>query len=237
MSATNEIFELFTAIAMGVLSALFLSAFVILVFVCKRTKFFNLHLYLKGKKLVKRPISDLMMIEPDDVIFYKNNDKHFEKSEMEIDTVCFNENFDYIFRDQQWLDDVSGLIPHCLAILKCCRSLTERLTALAMGIINTSGFGLKEIVTCAKKISLRVDEMVQSMYPPLNPQLLEARATALMLAVTHLALIAQYECRSKKIAMDWIERSMKEIEGHIEVIKEASNNKSMTNGYSSSVIA
>jgi hypothetical protein len=34
---------------------------------------------------------------------------------------------------------------------------------------------LTEIVSVAKRINPRVDEVVQSMYPPLDPRLLEAR--------------------------------------------------------------
>lgn len=58
--------------------------------------------------------------------------------------------------------------------------------------------------------------MVRSMYPPLDPRLLEARAAALTLAVTHLALIARYECGHRdKTGLVWIDRSLEEMDNHM----------------------
>lgn len=57
--------------------------------------------------------------------------------------------------------------------------------------------------------------MVRSMYPPLDPRLLEARAAALSLAVTHLALIARYECGYRGKSLTWIDKSLAEMEGHM----------------------
>lgn len=59
--------------------------------------------------------------------------------------------------------------------------------------------------------------MVRSMYPPLDPRLLEARAAALTLAVTQLALIARYEYGQRGKFMDWIDKSLSEMDGHMMV--------------------
>lgn len=59
--------------------------------------------------------------------------------------------------------------------------------------------------------------MVRSMYPPLDPRLLEARAAALSLAVTHLALIARYECGHRGKSLTWIDKSLAEMDGHMMV--------------------
>lgn len=59
--------------------------------------------------------------------------------------------------------------------------------------------------------------MVSSMYPPLDPRLLEARAAALTLAVVHLALIAKYECQSKSKSIGWIDKALLELEVHMKV--------------------
>lgn len=67
-----------------------------------------------------------------------------EKADLELGEVQLNPNLEQILADAQWIDDATGLIPHCLAILKTCRFLTERLTALAMG--TTQGTGLSQIV-------------------------------------------------------------------------------------------
>ena len=71
----------------------------------------------------------------------------------------------------------SGLVPHCIAILKTCHILTERLVGMTMGnsqMIRTQEL-LTDIIAVAKRINPRVDEVVNSMYPPLDPRLLEAR--------------------------------------------------------------
>nr|CAH7712207.1 unnamed protein product [Callosobruchus chinensis] len=142
---------------------------------------------------------------------------------MELGAVTVN--FEEILTDEQWIDDATGLIPHCLAILKTCRYLTERLTALAMNSTPLSGnfTQIVEVKLSAKRISSKVDDMVRSMYPPLDPRLLEARAAALTLAVTHLALIAKYECGQKdKSGLVWIDSSLEEMDGHLLFLREAS---------------
>lgn len=62
--------------------------------------------------------------------------------------------------------------------------------------------------------------MVRSMYPPLDPRLLEARAAALSLAVSHLALIAKYECGQRDKSFTWIDKSLAEMDGHMVVCKQ-----------------
>lgn len=63
--------------------------------------------------------------------------------------------------------------------------------------------------------------MVRSMYPPLDPRLLEARAVALILAVSHLALIAKYECDNKQKSLEWIDKSLTIMEAHVLVLRDA----------------
>ncbi|KAL1490401.1 hypothetical protein ABEB36_013106 [Hypothenemus hampei] len=199
-----EYAEMVAAIAFGVLSAIFVSAFVILIVICRRQRVFYKGNYLDFHQ-ESRP--EKQLIEP-------------ERPELELGEV--NLNFDNILTDEQWVDDATGLIPHCLAILKTCRYLTERLTTLAMNSSPISGnFG--QIVESAKRISSRVDDMVRSMYPPLDPRLLEARAAALTLAVTHLALIGKYECGQKdKINLQWIDKLLQDMDEHVMFLREAS---------------
>lgn len=66
--------------------------------------------------------------------------------------------------------------------------------------------------------------MVRSMYPPLDARLLEARAAALTLAVTHLALLAKYECGQKqRSCLAWIDKSLGEMDGHMVVSRTFNN--------------
>lgn len=193
-----EYAEMVAAIAFGVLSAIFISAFVILILICRRQKLFNKFNYLDKQNEMMRP--EKKLIEP-------------ERPELELGEM--NTNLEGILSDEQWVDDATGLIPHCLSILKTCRYLTERLTALAMRSTPMSG-NFTQIVDSARRISSRVDDMVRSMYPPLDPRLLEARAAALTLAVTHLALIAKYECGQKdRSSLMWIDSSLAEMDSHL----------------------
>lgn len=73
------------------------------------------------------------------------------------------------------------------------------------------------VLQSARRISSRVDDMVRSMYPPLDPRLLEARAAALTLAVSHLALIARYECEKQDAPLLWIDKALAEMDGHLSV--------------------
>ena len=55
--------------------------------------------------------------------------------------------FENVIRNNAWLDEIAGLVPHCLAILKTCRFLTERMTTLTISVISVNnGLVLKKIV-------------------------------------------------------------------------------------------
>ncbi|CAG9858297.1 unnamed protein product [Phyllotreta striolata] len=208
MKLKPEYAEMIAAIGFGVLSAIFVSAFVILIVICRRQK-----LYYKSNLIDESTRPEKHLIGPD-------------VSEWELGEVSVN--FPNILTDEQWIDDATGLIPHCLAILKTCRYLTERLTTLAMSSTPVSG-DFKQIVECAKRISSRVDDMVRSMYPPLDPRLLEARAAALTLAVTHLALLVKYECGYKERGILWINKSLDDMDKHMGFLMEASMHQETIN--------
>ncbi|KAK9873011.1 hypothetical protein WA026_020356 [Henosepilachna vigintioctopunctata] len=198
-----EYSEMIAAIAIGALSAIFISAFVILILICRRQRTYK-QSYADGE--FSRP--EIMLIS--------------DKSEVEINDIDLTKSMEKILEDEQWVGDATGLIPHCLSILKSCRYLTERLTTLAMETTHSKK-GLTLIVENAKKISSRVDDMVQSMYPPLDPRLLEARAAALTLAVSHLVLVARYECSDKKRNFSWIDVSIQEINKNMAVLRSAAS--------------
>lgn len=83
------------------------------------------------------------------------------------------------------LSSPSGLAPRCLDILKLCHMLTNKLVGMTMGSATElqSPETLTDLVAIAKRIGPRVDDVVHSMYPPLDPRLLEARF------VSHPALV------------------------------------------------
>ncbi|KAG8566456.1 hypothetical protein GDO81_013259 [Engystomops pustulosus] len=146
-----------------------------------------------------------------------------EPSELELDDVVItNPQIEAILEDEDWIEDASGLVSHCISILKICHTLTEKLVAMTMG----SGAKMKtpsslsDIIVVAKRISPRVDDVVRSMYPPLDPKLLDARTTALLLSVSHLVLVTKNACHLT-VGLDWIDQSLSAAEEHMQVLREA----------------
>jgi len=82
-----------------------------------------------------------------------------------------------------WCVAISSVAPDCLAILKIVHELTER---LIRGTIQNgqqqllqSPEILTQLVSVARRIGPRVDDVVNALYPPLDPRLLEARSVRL----------------------------------------------------------
>nr|CAD7398292.1 unnamed protein product [Timema cristinae] len=165
-----EAMDTVVAVAIGILAAVFVGALAVLVVLCRRHKG-SLDVFGWTASGIK---PDVHLIPT-------------ERPDLELGDVRLHPDIEQILEDEQWIGDATGLVPHCLAVLKSCHYLTERLAALAMGPL-TNGKAGQEIVQVARRIYPRVDDMVSSMYPPLDARLLEARTAALTLAVTHLAL-------------------------------------------------
>jgi hypothetical protein len=64
-----------------------------------------------------------------------------DRPELELGEVRLHPYIEQILADEQWIGDATGLVPHCLAVLKTCHTLTEWLAALAMEPLNHSKTG------------------------------------------------------------------------------------------------
>lgn len=144
-------------------------------------------------------------------------------SGLELDEVCLNENLDRLLKNEQWTNDAIGLVPHCLAILKTAHLLTEKLVSVTLNDARQLQFPetLTDLVSVARRIGTRVDDVVRSMYPPLDPRLLEARCSALVLSVSHLVMLAKTSCSPSRV-LDWVDQSVADVEDHLKVLSEAS---------------
>ncbi|KAL0992476.1 hypothetical protein UPYG_G00093830 [Umbra pygmaea] len=218
--------ETVVIVAIGVLATIFLASFVALVVVCRHRYCYPQHLLHhfsskpKGMNCWFEAIS--LWIEQSDFTAIRPNvdligamETQSEPSELELDDVVItNPHIEAILENEDWIEDASGLVSHCISILKICHTLTEKLVAMTMG----SGAKVKapaslsDIITVAKRISPRVDDVVRSMYPPLDPILLDARATALLLSVSHLVLVTRNACHMSG-SMDWIDQSLHQLRG------------------------
>ncbi|KAJ8314338.1 hypothetical protein KUTeg_008899 [Tegillarca granosa] len=200
--------ETVVAVAIGILATIFLAALVGLLFVCK-TK-------CKKTDLISSQLKD----NRPNVQLIEDGGQQTIITDVELDDVQLaNPRLDQLLQDEHWVDDATGLVPHCISILKTCHDLTERLVGMTMGnaqTIRTQEL-LTDIIAVAKRINPRVDEVVNAMYPPLDPRLLEARCTALVLSVSHLVLVTKHACRLSG-TMDWIDQCLADVEDHLRVI-------------------
>lgn len=72
------------------------------------------------------------------------------------------------------------------------------------------------LIEAIKRVSYRVDDVVASMYPPLDARLLEARLAALVLAVGQVALLTQSVSLSPENEyFDWIADELSEMDNHL----------------------
>lgn len=191
-------------VAIGTLSVVFAGSLTALIVICRR--YYKKDMF---KDQDSRPEANL--ITPGGL------------NHMELDDVQIHPEIDKILTDSQWIEDATGLIPHCLAILKSCHHLTERLVGATMSLLPHYDEGdqqkkLWEIIRVAQRISPRVDDCVTSMYPPLDPRLLESRCLSLVLSVTQLAMVIKYLCHIKS---HWVEESIRELEDQVKVLHDA----------------
>lgn len=199
--------ETVVVLAISVLAVVFVGSLIALITLCY-------HRYYRHRASLFKQLND----SHPDLNLIKDNFNN-----MELDDVQIHPEIDKILANAQWVDDATGLIPHCLSILKSCHHLTERLVGATMSLLpryeeEDQQKKLWEIIRAAQKISPRVDDVVQSMYPPLDPRLLEARCSALVLSVTQLALTIRFMCHIKS---SWIEESTDELDNRIRVLREA----------------
>ncbi|XP_049769677.1 transmembrane protein 98-like isoform X1 [Schistocerca cancellata] len=237
-----ERMETAVAIAIGALAAVFLGALVVLVVVWRRhhTRYLDKLSAGKGEKL--RDV-DLLITD---------GGGSGSIGEVELGEVVLSPDAERILGEAAaGVGAGAGdLAAHGLAVLKACHALTERLTRLAaeQGRVGTSaskkGAGsvvaAHDIVEVARRISPRVDDVVRAVYPPIDARLLEARAAALALVVTHLALLvtagggAGVPGRRKRKAAagggvatggtatpSWLAQALADIDLHLLVLREA----------------
>ncbi|ESP01671.1 hypothetical protein LOTGIDRAFT_200161 [Lottia gigantea] len=213
--------ETVVAVAIGVLASIFLISLVVVLFLCRQKYCRKIDLITAQHK-DSRP--DVQLITESSDIETHTTSSQPPSTDVELEHVQLtNPRIEEILKNEQWVDDATGLIPHCISILKTCHDLTEKLVGMTMGnaqMIRTQET-LTDIIAVAKRISPRVDEVVKSMYPPLDPRLLEARCTALALSVHHLVLVTKNACRLSGV-LDWIDQSLADVEDHLRVLRDAS---------------
>ncbi|ELU02446.1 hypothetical protein CAPTEDRAFT_65295, partial [Capitella teleta] len=202
--------EVVVVVAIGILATIFVASVLGLLVVCH-------HKYCKPRD----PISEQHLQQNDpDVNLVDNmegDQTDLPSGVLELDHVTPSD-LETILQNKEWVNDATGLVPHCLAILRTAHELTERLVGMTMRNSQqlTSPESITELVSIAKRISPRVDDVVTALYPPLDPRLLEARCSALVLSVSHLVLVTKNACHMSGV-LDWIDQSLADVEDHLQV--------------------
>nr|XP_037291395.1 LOW QUALITY PROTEIN: transmembrane protein 98-like [Rhipicephalus microplus] len=211
MGPVVSVMDAVVAVAISVLAVVFVSSLVALIVVCR-------HRYCSNKDHLSRQLAGLPVSQPDVHLIHSQN----EAADMELDDVRLHPDIEKILADEQWVDDATGLVPHCLAVLKTCHQLTERLVTASVGSVRrpATQAQLAELAQLAQRVGPRVDDVVRAMYPPLDARLLEARCTALMLSVVHLTLVMRSFC-GQPSNPGWIDEYLAHAEGHLQVLREA----------------
>ncbi|KAI0211653.1 Transmembrane protein 98 [Lamellibrachia satsuma] len=205
--------ETVVVVAISILASIFIVSLLGLIVVCR-------HRYCKPISLFthKEPTVDATLVDNMEGLVD-------DSTGVELHDVGINMNLDEILQNEAWVNDATGLAPRCLDILKLCHMLTNKLVGMTMGSATElqSPETLTDLVAIAKRIGPRVDDVVHSMYPPLDPRLLEARCAALVLSVSHLVLLTKNACHLSGV-LDWIDQSLADVEDHLSVLREASIN-------------
>lgn len=190
--------ETIVAVALGALAAVFLGALLVLLVICRRQR-----CYYVNQKDSPDLSSDLLEGE--------------SNPGLGLDTW---ESEEWLAGAERWVDDATGLAPPCIAVLRSCHALAASLTAIA-GTVNSNTVPL-EIVDVARRIPPRVDDVVRSLYPPLDARLLEARVAALVLAVTHLALVTKHGVPKSQIRkLTFIDQALNDMDSHLLILRNA----------------
>lgn len=236
--------ETVVAVAICLLAVVFLGSLITLIVICH-------HRYCRRDFFAKHFVDSRLDVN---LIGGRHGFDQTHANNMELDDVRLHPDIDKILADTQWVDDATGLIPHCLAILKSSHHLTERLVgtmikcsflwsffviiflSINLLFLKFEYFSfmsaaatmsamtryqeqeqqqkLWEIIRVAQRISPRVDDVVQSMYPPLDPRLLEARCLSLVLSVSQLAIVIRYLCH---VTSPWIGEDLDELDVQMKV--------------------
>ncbi|XP_071451388.1 transmembrane protein 98-like [Hetaerina americana] len=234
--------ETVVAFAIGALATVFVGSLVVLMVICRRYGLCIVPFQLFGKQTAEESRQDAVLIKNE-----KNgpmehlNIMDDNQNQVGLGEVRLNPDLERILWEAeeeggQWIGDASGLIPHCLPVLRTCHLLMHCLAPLAAS--SSDRQLTHQIEGLARNISPRVDDVVRSMYPPLDPIVLESRISTLVYAVAHLAdLVLRHQrkghnclskgCKSNKNRSTqnqyaWAEQILAGVDSHLLALREAS---------------
>lgn len=141
-------------------------------------------------------------------------------TELGLDGFSPQDDLPEMFLDPDWSGDAEHLISQCIDLLKSCHVLTEQLVAHTMESSGTikSPTEMDKIVTAAKEIRPRVDELVKAMYIPSGSKQIEEKSTALYKSVCQLLQVVR-GASNRPDALAWAGEIIVAIEKHMEAMQ------------------
>lgn len=207
--------ETVVLIAVCILAVVFVACFVGVVVICYQRR--------QRRHLSTSDESDGLS---QNVLSLDNNALEANSSNLELESVvkCDDGTIRQLLETEEWANDVHGVIPHCIAILKMCREVTVKLVGLAMekNHQNIHPSHINEIVVVSKCITPRVDDVMRAISPPIDIKQLEDRSAALIYSVQHLALLLRNACQSYH-SLDWIDAAMENMSQHMNILRNATH--------------
>ncbi|PAV67706.1 hypothetical protein WR25_04223 isoform D [Diploscapter pachys] len=187
--------DLVVYLALGVLAVVFIISFIVLIVMCHRRRT-NLKRLKKTNPLLRYS-----------KIRTENLDNVVQLSPLMAQVLDKN----------TWVYDVTGLLQHCVAILRLSHTLSQKLSAVPLNQVSP------ELMEAIKQATIRVmprfDDLLSSVASPsIDARILEARASAL--ATVCWALYMPYSLVNQRCAELFIV-PLREMEGHLDALRES----------------
>ena len=208
--------ETVVLVAVCILAVVFVACFVGVVIICYQRYSRRRHSIISGN-------SDGLS---QTVLTFDANSIEANSSNLELESVVTYDDgtIRQLLETEEWANDVYGVIPHCIAILKMCREVTVKLVAVAMenNHQNIHPSQMNEIVVVSKCITPRVDDVMRAISPPIDIKQLEDRSAALIYSVQHLAFLLRNAWQSYH-SLDWIDAAMDNMSQHMNILRNATH--------------
>ncbi|OUC47214.1 putative L-seryl-tRNA(Sec) kinase [Trichinella nativa] len=210
--------ELVVAFAIAVLTIIFVGSVVALGLIC-RHRFY-------AKQLDEKPILKYSKDENSD----GKMAAHFGEFELD-DVLQLSPNIEKILKEKTWMYDTSGLVEHCLSILRTCHWMTDKLSGLSFSPVHGNQAVMDEVRLATRRVMPRVDDLVRAMYSfngkGVQATLLEARAAALILATNNLVLAFRAAYPTAVENVEWLRVALSDLEMHLQQLREASQSEEL----------
>uniref|UniRef100_A0AC34PXK0 Transmembrane protein 98 n=1 Tax=Panagrolaimus sp. JU765 TaxID=591449 RepID=A0AC34PXK0_9BILA len=185
-SKSEPMMDVVVILAITVLAFVFILSLIILIIMCKR-RCDNARGFpgysLRFSKLRQDNVDDVIQLSP-----------HISQA----------------LDNNQWIYDVSGILEHCVAVLKLCHTLTDKLAKIPLNSISPQ---LNEVICQATaRVVPRFDDLLKSMAAPnVDVRLIEARMVALV--TTCWSLVSPFYLMNPKYK-EVFGSIIREMEGH-----------------------